>query len=34
MQVCLVVEGQEWGIILSYEVQHPFLECERAELPE
>jgi hypothetical protein len=29
--VCLVAEAREGGIALSYEVQHPFLECKRAE---
>jgi hypothetical protein len=32
--VCLVVKGEEGGIELPYEVQHTYLECERAELPK
>jgi hypothetical protein len=29
--VCLIVKAREGGTVLHYEVQHSFLESERAE---
>ena len=31
--VCPVAETRERGTVSCYEVQHSFLECERAEQP-